>query len=333
MPGERCPGPARAIAGGIAIALTFVRAGAATIGGTPALIGVPAALLGQNSGGVEASGVVWAAPLGRYLIVGDDTGTEDRKHQPWVFAMNAKGALDPTAVPILGIAEINDPEAICSGPEGTFFLTTSHSENKKGKCKPPRRMLLHLKLEGRGLRVLGQVDLTTAEDGRGGGLLAIAGVDPGGKLDIEALSYHQNALLIGLKAPLTAEGHAVILRLAKPVQALKAGRIEPGALTRFRDVDLRVQRPEGMVGRGISDLTSLADGSFVLCANSPKNMPYDGGGGVYWLKPGAPAPVLLREYAGIKPEGIAPANDGKELVLVFDNGVKPPQWTRLPFPK
>lgn len=324
--------PAAAIAAVVVTALSFMGAGAATIGGTPALMGVPGVLMQQNAT-IEPSGVVWVAPLGRYLIVGDDTGTEVQKHRPWVFAMNAKGALDATAVPIVGIAEINDPESICAGPGGTYFLTTSHSENKKGKCKPPRRMLLHLKLEGRTLQVLGQVDLTTAQDAKGNGLLAIAGVDPAGKLDIEAVDYYQNALLIGLKAPLTAEGHAVILRLDHPVETLKAGRIEPGALTRFREVDLRVKRSQGMVGRGIADITGLADGSFVLCANSPKNMPYDGGGGVYWLKPGTAAPVLLRDFPGLKPEGVAPADDGKGLVLVFDNGAKPPQWTRLPFPK
>src|SRR5262245_48407583 len=120
---DRRLGVGMTIAGALATALSLVAARAATIGGSPALIGVPAALLRQNTA-IEASGVVWAAPLGRYLIVGDDTGTEDRKHQPWVFAMNAKGALDATALPIQGIAEINDPESICSGPDGTFFLTT-----------------------------------------------------------------------------------------------------------------------------------------------------------------------------------------------------------------
>lgn len=321
---------AAAIAGALAIALLV--ACAAWAGKTPALISIPAALLRQNTT-IEPSGVVWAGPLGRYLVVSDDSGTEDHKHEPWLFAMDPKGGFDPAAVPILGVAEINDGEAICAGPDGTFFLTTSHSENKKGKTKPPRRMMLLLKLDGRALRVIGQVDLTTAQDGKGGGLLTIAGVDPAGKLDIEALTMYQGGLLIGLKAPLTANGSAVILRLEKPVQALEAGRIEPGALTRFRDVDLRVSRPGGSVGRGIADLTTLSDGSLVLCANSPKNMPSDGGGGVYWLKPGARAAVLLQDFPGLKPEGVTPANDGKGLMLVFDNGFSPPQWTRLPFPK
>jgi len=319
-------------AGVLAAALWIQPATAARAQGTPTLIKVPAVLMQQNAS-IEPSGVAWEATLKRYLIISDDTGTEVLKHEPWVFAMNSQGALDDVSVPIRGVSEINDPESICNGPNGTLFICTSHSENKKGKTKPPRRQLLHLKLEGRALRVLGQVDLTTAEDGKGGGLLAIAGVDPGGKLDIEALTYRQDALLVGLKAPLTSGGAAVILRLATPAQALRAGRIGPGALTRFREVSLCASRPEGAIARGIADLLSLPDGSLVLCANSPKGMTPDGGGALYLLKPGASAPVLLRDFPGLKPEGVTLAEDGKGLVVVFDNDLNPPLWIRWPLPK
>jgi hypothetical protein len=321
-----------ALACGLAAALWIHGAGATTAPDTPALIEVPAPLAQQNTS-IEPSGVAWAAALDRYLVVSDDTGTEDQKHPPEVFAMTRQGAFDETPVPILGITELNDPEAICGGPGGTFFLTTSHSANKKGKTKPARRMLLQLRLEGRALRVVGQADLTTAQDKKGGGLLAIAGLDPNGKLDIEALTYRQDALLVGLKAPLTSSGAAVILRLAAPARALQAGRIEPGALTRFREVTLSASRPEGAIARGIADLLSLPDGSIVLCANSPKGMPSDGGGAIYWLKPGAGTPVLLHDFPGLKPEGVTLAEDGKGLVLVFDNDLRPPLWTRWPLPK
>jgi len=319
-------------AGVLAAALWIQPATAARAQGTPTLIKVPAVLMQQNAS-IEPSGVAWEATLKRYLIISDDTGTEVLKHEPWVFAMNSQGALDDVSVPIRGVSEINDPESICNGPNGTLFICTSHSENKKGKTKPPRRQLLHLKLEGRALRVLGQVDLTTAEDGKGGGLLAIAGVDPGGKLDIEAITYRQGVLLVGLKAPLTAEGSAVILQLKNPVETLRAGCIAPGALTRYRTLDLRVSRAAGMVSRGVADLTTLPDGSIVLCANSPKNMPSDGGGGIYWLKAGASSAVLLHDFPGLKPEGVTLAENGKELVVVFDEGFDPPHWTRWPLPK
>jgi hypothetical protein len=317
---------------GLAAAVWILAAGAAVAPEEPVQITVPPALAQQNAS-IEPSGVAWAAALERYLVVSDDTGTEDEKHQPEVFAMTRDGAFDAAPVPILGISELNDPEAICAGPGGTFFLTTSHSANKKGHTKPARRLLLQLKLEGRGLRVVGQADLTTAQDGKGGGLLAIAGVDPGGKLDIEALTYRKDVLLVGLKAPLTSGGAAVILRLAAPAQALRAGRIGSGALTRFREVSLCASRPEGAIPQGIADLLSLPDGSLVLCANSPKGMTPDGGGAIYWLKPGASSPVLLHDFPGLKPEGVTLADDGKGLVVVFDNDLRPPLWIRWPLPK
>jgi hypothetical protein len=320
------------IACGAAAALWILPARAAMLPDAPIRIEVPAGLAQQNTS-IEPSGVVWAAALDRYLVVSDDTGLETNKHQPEVFAMTRQGAFDEAPVPILGIAELNDPESICGGPDGTFFLSTSHSANKKGHTKPARRQLLQLRLEGRALRVMGQVDLTTAQDANGRGLLEIAGLDPGGALDIEAITYRGGALLVGLKAPLTSNGSAVILRLEAPAQVLQTGHIGPGALTRFREVKLSGSRSGGKIPRGIADLLSLPDGSIVLLANSPKGMPSDGGGAIFWLKRDASAAVFLHDFPGLKPEGVALAEDGKGLVLVFDTDLRPPLWTRWPLPR
>ena len=298
----------------------------------PSRIQVPAPLLRDNVS-IEASGVVWAPKLDRYLVISDDTGPEYRKHQPWVFAMTRQGALDPTPVAIRGIDELNDAEAICGGPDGTFFLTTSHSENKKGKSKSSRRMLLHLRLSGRDLVVAGRLDLTTATDANGLGLLAIAGVDPSGALDIEGLSWSEGVLYVGLKSPLARDGSAVILRLDHAVEALRNGRIAPGSLTRFRVASLPANHGGTTVHRGVSDLLNLPDGSLVLLANSPKGLPSDHGGAMFWLRPGEKDPRLLREFPGLKPEGVALSEDGRGLVVVFDTDLDPPLWTRMPLPR
>jgi hypothetical protein len=70
-------------------------------------------------------------------------------------------------------------------------------------------------------------------------------------------------------------------------------------------------------------MTGLPDGSIVLLANSRRACPSDGGGGLYWHKPGASAPLLLHDFPGLKPEGVTPAADGKAVVLVFDNDLRP----------
>lgn len=319
--------------GAALLIIAFVTTSAATpLADRPAQMRVPAGLLRANTG-IEASGVVWAAALDRYLVVSDDTGTEDAKHQPWLFAMSREGTLDASVIPIRGVETMNDAEAICAGPDGTFFLTTSHSLNKNGKLKAPRRMLLQLRLTGRALSVEGRLDLTTATDASGRGLLAIARLEPSASLDIEGLSYVSGALLIGLKSPLTPRGDAVILSLARPEEAFRDGRIPAGALTRLRAATLPVSRPGGRVHRGISDLLGLPDGSLVVLGNAPKGAPADEGGALYWLRPGATRATLLHEYPGLKPEGVTLAPDGRELVVVFDTDREPPRWTRAPLPR
>src|ERR1041385_4823353 len=142
---KKRPGVGAKVAAGLAVALCVQPVNGGAPSDAPSAIEVPTALQREN-GTIEPSGVVWAAPLNRYLVVSDDTGTEDRKHLPRVMAMSRQGAFDETPVPILGVDKLNDPEAICRGPDGSFFLTTSHSPNKKGRTSAARRMLLHLRL-------------------------------------------------------------------------------------------------------------------------------------------------------------------------------------------
>jgi hypothetical protein len=293
----------------------------------PVPITVPPGLLGRSAT-LEPSGLVWAAPLGRYLVVSDDTGPADDHHRPWLLAMSGVGVFDEMPVPIQGLRRLDDAESICAGPEGTFFLATSHSANREGKTQASRRMLLLLGLDGRALRVLGRVDLTTARDPQGGSLVDIAGVAAGGRLDIEALTYRDGALLVGLKSPLTAQGEAVILRLEAPAATLRKGAIPAGAVTRLGAVALH--DPGRGVARGISDMTALPDGSLIVLANSPKGMPSDDGGAMYRLGKGVSGPVLLRAFPHLKPEGVTVADGGRALLLVFDNGHRPPLWMSWP---
>lgn len=289
----------------------------------PAAMQVPPALLLRTSV-PEPSGAVWSAALQRYLILSDDTGDKPggTNHAPWVFTMTRAGALDAEPLPILGLAQLNDPEAICAGPGDSFFLSTSHSRDKKGRDKPERRRLLHLALSGRALRVLGALDLAQGlTDGR---------VVSGG-VDIEALAYRGGDLYVGLKAPLTERGEAQLLRVRGILAVLAGGRALSAAVERYADLPLRVPGPEGMVSEGVSDMTFLPDGSLVLLANSPKGLPRDGGGSLFWLRPGAP-PRLLRRFPGLKPEGVTLTEDGGGLLIVFDHDRQQPLWLRQPFP-
>jgi hypothetical protein len=311
----------------------------------PALIAVPASLR-ERSATLEPSGVVWVPKLERYLVVSDDTGDAANHHQPWVLAMTRAGAFDEAPVVIAGLDALNDAESICAGPNGLFFLVTSHSPNKRGHDPASRRELLLLELAGRGLRVAGRLDLTTARaadqtsapragETGAGSLLALAGLPVDGRLDIEAVTFRDGALLIGLKSPLSAKDGAVVLRLAAPVAALRAGKLPPGAVTRLWELALHVDVAGHPIPQGIADLTTLPDGSIALVANAPKGRARDDGGALYHFQPGQGdriEPRLVRSFPGLHPEGVTLAADGKDLVIVFDNNTGPPMWMHQPLP-
>jgi hypothetical protein len=282
----------------------------------------------------ELSGIVWSPARRRYLLVSDDSGLRDQgsNHAPWLLGLAEDGTLDKTPIPIRGVKDINDPESICAGPDGTYFFVTSHSPNKENKTNAERRQLLQLKDGKDGLQVVAATDLTKLKGG--GSLLELGGLPPFGRLDIEAVTYHAGALYIGLKSPLTPEGQAVILRLANPAEALRAGKLRPGALERYAALPLCVSVKGAPVCQGISDMTFLADGSLVVSANAPKGGPKDKGGALWHLPApvGKTPPVLLHRFPKLKPEGVTPSPTGRALVVVFDCDERAPKWTEVPLP-
>jgi len=303
---------------------------AAPTAGPPSLIVVPEPLA-RRSATLEPSGVVWAAKLNRYLVVSDDTGNPLAHHEPWVLAMTADGAFDPEPVPVWGIDRLNDAESICQGPDGLFFVTTSHSLNKRGRRRRARDMVLLLGLEGRALRVLGRVNLTKARDSDGSGsLLKIAGLPTDGLLDIEALTFREGALYLGLKSPLSTRDGAVIVRLASPVEALRAGHLSAGAVTRAWELTLAGDARG--VPEGIADLATLPDGRLAVLANSPKGREHDRGGSLYWFEPSTGRVTFVHQWPGLHPEGVTLSSDGGALVILFDANTDPPLWTRWPLP-
>lgn len=300
---------------------------ALALGHDPTPLRVPESLLAITSM-PEASGVVWNPTLSRYLVVSDDTGLKEKgtNHAPWIFALSREGVFDETPIPIAGIEKLNDAEALCSGPDDTLFLATSHSENKKGHVKAARRRLFQLTLVGRTLKILGSFDLA--------GAIVEAGVIPSDSVDIEALSYHGGELYVGLKAPQTASGAAIVLKVRDVLSAMKDGAISAGRISKFADIPLSVEAAAGggTVTEGISDMGFLPDGSLLILGNSPKKRPPDGGGALWWRKPDGSV-VMLRRFLGLKPEGISLSDDKKHIVIVFDNDRKLPLWLHIPIPK
>ena len=296
-------------------------------------IAVPPELAAVTSN-PELSGVVWSPSLRRYLVVTDDSGLRDKgtNHQPLLLGLSQGGALDKAPMLIHGVKAINDPESICTGPDGTYFLVTSHSPNRENKTAPERRQLLQLKEDKGALWVLASMDLTHVKGAES--LLALAGLPADGRLDIEAITYHAGALFVGFKSPLTDHGEAAILRVSNPLAALRAGKLSANAVERFVAVRLCVDGKDAQVCQGISDMTFLADGSLILSANAPKGGPKDNGGALWHLTApiGKTPAILLGRFPKLKPEGVTLSPSGRSLVVVFDCDTQAPKWTEIPLP-
>lgn len=285
--------------------------------------------LSAHATSLELSGIAWAPALNRYLAVSDDIAGAAGKHAPLLFTIDRQGLMDPSPMVIEGISELNDPESICAGPNNTFFVTTSHAMNRHGRRPLSRRMLIHVAVAERSFRVLGQVDLSDVHAAD----REVAHVLSHGALDIEALAFREEGLLIGLKAPLADDGSATILELHAPERALSTGTVPPDALRMWSRPRLCLPKGgEKTVCEGISDMTFLPDGQLLLVANTPKGMPNDGGGSL-WRVPNAAPPVLVRQFVGLKPEGITLSRSGSSLVIVFDTDGTEPRWLTLALPR
>jgi hypothetical protein len=282
----------------------------------------------------EFSGIVWSQGWKRYLVVTDDSGLREKgtNHQPVVLGLSEDGILDKNPIPIRGIDQLNDPESICSGPNGSYFLVTSHSPNHANKTAANRRQLLQLREANHALEVIGRLDLTNIKGERS--LLSLAGLPPEGRIDIEAVTYRDGALFIGFKSPLTDDEQAVVIRLADPLKAMRKGHIKANAITRFVAVPLCLEVRGNRVCQGISDMTFLADGSLVLSANAPKGGPMDHGGALWHLTApiGKTLPIQLHRFPDLKPEGVTVSPSGHSLAVVFDCDQAQPKWTEVPLP-
>ncbi|AUX42695.1 hypothetical protein SOCE26_041280 [Sorangium cellulosum] len=303
------------------------RAGAAEA----APMAVPAALRARSR--FEPSGILPRAAEGRYVIVSDDTGHGAGEGAPWLFAMSATGAVDPEPLPVSGVSELNDIESIAAGGGDEVYLLSSQGYSAKGKRKASRTALLRVKPDGRGFRVDAEVHLAELLDAAGPAALSALGL-PGGTrpLEIEGMAYRDGALYFGLKAPLDADGNALIWKLDAPRALLDTRRLEGAGLSLWARARVDVELAGATAPGGIADLCFLPDGSLAI-ASTPSTA--DGAAGALFRvdRPGAGAlaPRLVRRFPGRKPEGIAPSLSPGKLMVVFDAGAEAPSFLELPW--
>jgi hypothetical protein len=98
---------------------------------------------------------------------------------------------------------------------------------------------------------------------------------------------------------------------------------------------MTVQADGHQVPAGISELLSLPDGTLLLAATATSGDPDHQSGSLWWTAAAASGvlnAVRIREFDGLKPEGLSLSPTPGRLVVAFDTGDDDPLWTELPWP-
>lgn len=298
---------------------------AATSAPEPRRMIVPPALTSKSR--FEPSGLVTLRSEQKYLVVSDDTGWHGRDEgKPWLFAMDATGAVAPEPITIAGVSEIDDLESIARSDAGDVWVLSSQGFNKKGKRKPARTSMLHLRRDGGGYRA-------DAEAHLGERFERLLGLAPGQRdLDVEGMTFKDGALYVGVKAPVDANGDARIVEIGAPRAFLEG---DDSSASVWATVHLEVDVDGARVAGGISELAFSPSGALVL-ASTPSTADSEASALFVVAAPvtgGRLTPNLVRRFPRHKAEGLAPSLTTNGLVVVFDAGQRTPSLLELPWPE
>lgn len=297
----------------------------------PTVLRVPSELLVRTR--FEPSGLVWVPAFDRYVIVSDDTGTKaQNEHAPWLFTMTADGVVDAQPLVVSGIATLDDVESIAADAAGGLWLLASQSESQKGKRPVSRRQLTHVVLGAKGALVADKViDLAGLLDAAPAATRAALGVVDTRALDIEGMTISGGALFLGLKAPVDADGRALIWKIGAPDKLL-TGDLAGAKLALWSKAKLTVEADGRTVPAGIADMLFWDADTLVLAVTASGIDAKTQAGAVYIATAagGELSPQHVRTFAGLKPEGLARTPTGDALAVVFDRGPEPAMWIRLP---
>lgn len=294
----------------------------------------------------EPSGLAWVPEKDRFLVLSDDTGLPGRdEHRPWAFWMDRQGHMDPRPAEIEDAPKVSDLESVARTSDGRLWLLSSQSVSRKGNRPMARTLLLRVELREGRLVATGHASLSAALQALASARLAALGLtrrDESLKgdgldrvLDVEGLAADGSALLVGLKQPHGTAGRALIWRIADPEGLVQAGRFAADDPAPWGHVLLGLG-PDGTPA-GISDLAPLPGGGLAVLGTAPPGSPL-GDFGALWVtrgaRSGSDVPVVkVREFPGLKPEGVSVGPGADELTIVFDEGARSPHWIRVPLPR
>lgn len=267
----------------------------------------------------EPSAAAYLSDLNLFLVASDDTDDKDR---PFLFLMDFSGRLDPKPILARGLDKMTDIESMFLADDGTLYLLSSQSLNKKGKEKPERNIMARATRRSRVITVTDSIDLRTIlvkalQESTEPVLSEMAGLYFD-ELDIEASFVSEGKLFVGLKNPQPQSGKAVILDLGRVDSLFSDKSINPRL---FRTIDFAKlsKRPSLL-----SDMVRVEDHLFITTTLEDSS---EGHVWKYEIRTGQL--TLLESVQSAKPEAFAPYVLGKSAILLFDNGEETAQFATM----
>jgi multidrug resistance efflux pump len=272
----------------------------------------------------EPSAVAWLSDLQRFLIVSDDTGIQDagNDHAPYLFLMAENGKVAAVPVPLSGIEKVNDLEAIAPAGNGTFYLISSQNISKKNKRPGSRELIIKVQRDNEKFVVLGQVPFLSLllrsyslAELRALGLEQFE-ADGLPVLNIEGAAFHDHALYLGLKEPISNKG-AIIWKLENVDDIFKMQKLTLNQLSVYGYVQLGQHKNKSA---GISDLMFDQNGrlwalSTIVDAGNDHQL-----GGLHRIDrfaDGRLEATRIFNFPNLKPEGICQPG-AEKFLIVFD---------------
>jgi multidrug resistance efflux pump len=258
---------------------------------------------------IEASGIVWDEYLEHYWLISDEDNA--------LFKVNIKGNVN-NEIKIKGF-KITDAESI-SIDGNNLYVLASLSTNKSQENKKKRQKFIHFIRKNDGWKLQHNInlyavlakakDLSTIDSTT---RLYINQFITNGSLDVEAHYITGNQLFIGIKSPLSGQ-QSVILKVDDVEQLLLGNITHVDIFKQFKLIS-----PDTQHQMTISDMIFYQDKIYLLAVNvdKPKN-----NSALWELSSHGENITMLKQFSGLKAEGLAINTLNSTMMIVFDEGSK-----------
>jgi hypothetical protein len=231
-------------------------------------------------------------------------------------------------IKIDGLSEINDMESITTNDQHFYYILSSQSYNKKGKCPPARKLFIRVQRDGKSFKLdrsiylfdLLQTAASKTADPRLTEFVNQSALDQ--SVDVEGMTIFNDTLLLGFKNP-KIKDEAVILAVANYNSCFDQNNISEQQVSIWRTIPIYDRNLNTYCG--ISDLKSYKGKLYGLSTGVVSKNGIDEDTGLFWeYTPSSNEFMVIQSFPGVKPEGLAINETTGKFLIVFDNGAKNP---------